>query len=305
MKYLFLIVLSMFAALNIASAHEEGNFVHSKFASDRNESDKVAILMVHFGTTHDDTRALTIEAINNKVKETFNEWDFFEAYTSRIVIKRLAERGVYKKTPAQMLDVLKEKGYKYVMIQPTNIIDGVEMEALQKEIDSVKKDFSDIRLGNPLLYTPEDYEKVILALKSYLPDSESVVLVGHGTYTPVTASYAMLDYMLKSKGLDSFHVGTIEGYPSLDNVISMLKKQNAKKVLLVPFMFVAGDHAKNDISVDWKEKLNEEGFDVSYFSEGLGQNPGIIELFVEHIRFAANHRMVDILDKKAKYAKGE
>lgn len=298
-------VLSVFAALNIASAHEEGNFVHSKFASDRNESDKVAILMVHFGTTHDDTRALTIEAINNKVKETFNEWDFFEAYTSRIVIKRLAERGIYKKTPAQMLDVLKEEGYKYVMIQPTNIIDGVEMEALQKEIDSVKKDFSDIRLGNPLLYTPEDYEMVILALKFYLPESESVVLVGHGTYTPVTASYAMLDYMLKSKGLDSFHVGTIEGYPSLDNVISMLKKQNTKKVLLVPFMFVAGDHAKNDISVDWKEKLNEEGFDVSYFSEGLGQNPGIIELFVEHIRFAANHRMVDILDKKAKYAKGE
>ena len=32
---------------------------------------KTAILMVHFGTTFDDTRALTIDAINDKLNKLF------------------------------------------------------------------------------------------------------------------------------------------------------------------------------------------------------------------------------------------
>ena len=60
---------------------------------------KQALLMVHFGTTYDQTRTLTIDAINNKVKQTFKDADVFEAYTSRIVIKRLKERGIIKQTP--------------------------------------------------------------------------------------------------------------------------------------------------------------------------------------------------------------
>ena len=68
------------------------------------DNGKTAILMVHFGTTHDDTRALTIDAINQKVKDSFPECDVFEAYTSRIIIKRLKERGIEKQTPSQVLE---------------------------------------------------------------------------------------------------------------------------------------------------------------------------------------------------------
>ena len=66
--------------------------------------------MVHFGTTHDDTRALTIDAINQKVKDSFPECDVFEAYTSRIIIKRLKERGIEKQTPSQVLERLIAEG---------------------------------------------------------------------------------------------------------------------------------------------------------------------------------------------------
>ena len=94
------------------------------------------------------------------------------------------------------------------------------------------------------------------------PEKGSVVLVGHGTYTPSTATYAMIDYMLKAKGLKNFHVGTIEGYPTFDTMLQQLKDNKTKQVTLVPFMFVAGDHANNDIAVDWKEALEKEGLDV-------------------------------------------
>ena len=56
------------------------------------------------------------------------------------------------------------------------------------------------------------------------------------------------DYMLKAKGYENFHGGTIEGYPTFDTMLAKLKASGVKKVMLMPFMFVAGDHANNDIA---------------------------------------------------------
>ena len=38
--------------------------------------------------------------------------------------------------------------------------------------------------------------------------------------------------------------------------------------------------------------------------EGLGQNPAIQDIFVEHARFCATHKYLDIVKKKKDYAKG-
>ena len=147
---------------------------------------------------------------------------------------------------------------------------------------------------------PEDYEAVIAAIAKKGANEGATVLVGHGTYTPSTAQYAMTDYMLKDKGYTNFHVGTIEGYPSFDNMLAKLKASGVKKVMLMPFMFVAGDHANN--AGDWKKELEDNGYEVSVLMEGLGQNPEIQNIFIEHARFVAKHKMIDIMDKKKTYA---
>lgn len=74
------------------------------------------------------------------------------------------------------------------------------MEALRKDVASVAFSFKEIRIGTPLLYYVSDFEKVVDILKKECPSKGEIVLVGHGTYTPSTASYAMLDYMFKDKG---------------------------------------------------------------------------------------------------------
>ena len=51
-------------------------------------------------------------------------------------------------------------------------------------------------------------------------------------------------------------------------------------------MFVAGDHAANDISVEWKGELEKEGLKVSVNMEGLGQIAEIQDMFVSHLRKA-------------------
>ncbi len=283
-------------------AHEDGNFVSSDLFASLQPGDKAALLMVHFGTTHDDTRALTIDAINQKAQEAFNNIEVREAWTSRIVIRRLKSRGINRLNPLEALKQLKADGYTHILIQSTNIIEGIEMESLRKDAESMRDDFKEIRIGNPLLYTPTDYETVIAAITNGKPKNEAIVLVGHGTYTPATAQYAMLDYMLKEKGFKNFFVGTIEGYPTFDSMLAQLNSQKTKTICLVPFMFVAGDHAKNDIADEWKTELEKKGYTVHTLLEGLGQNPAIQKIFIEHACFIAKHKKIDISDKKKAYA---
>lgn len=86
----------------------------------------------------------------------------------------------------------------------------------------------------------------------------AVVLIGHGTSTPANAMYSQIDYILTADGAPEFHVATVEGYPTYETTLSKLKASKVKNVTLVPFMFVAGDHARNDIDVEWRENSKEK-----------------------------------------------
>lgn len=284
-------------------ANSEGNFVQDDILQNLHSGDKIALLMVHFGTTHEDTRALTIDAINQKAREQFPQMEIREAYTSRIIMRILNKRGVRKFNPVEALAQLKAEGYTHVIVQSTNIIDGIEMESLRKDIALMKPLFKEIRLGMPLLYSPEDYKQVIDCLAEKGQEKTFTILVGHGTYTPATAQYAMLDYMLQAEGHTDFAVGTVEGYPTFDNAVSKAQaKKRIKQVQLIPFMFVAGDHAKNDIAGDMKEALEKKGYNVSVRMEGLGENPAIQQIYIDHINFIIKHKQIDIVDKKKGYA---
>lgn len=302
MKIIVTLFIALFVTLG-TFAHGGSNYEHSNFFDSMEKGDKAAILMVHFGTTHADTRELTIDALNSKVKQQFPNIELREAYTSRIVVKRLADRGIEKKDPLKALEELRAEGYTHILIQPSTIIDGVEMESLNRNVSEIEALFKEIRIGNPLLYDPHDYESVIDVVTKNTDKQTAYVLVGHGTYDATTAQYAMLDYMLKMKDHKNFFVGTIEGYPAYDDMLTQLKQSGLKKVVLVPFMFVAGEHAKNDIAEDWKESLEKEGYGIDVRMEGLGQNTEIQDIFASHLKFITTHRKLDIMDKKAKYQK--
>ena len=159
MKNLF-VFLFLCNFLLLCHAHGGGNYEHSDMLASMKPGDKAVLLMVHFGTTHDDTRALTIDAINAKAQAAFPELKFQEAYTSRIIIRRLKERGITKLTPLDAMLKLRSEGYTHLIVQSTNIIDGVEMESLRRDVESALPFFKEIRVGTPLLYSIEDAEKV-------------------------------------------------------------------------------------------------------------------------------------------------
>ena len=173
-------------------------------------------------------------------------------------------------------------------IQPSYVIDGIEMDRLRQDVEQVRPFFDSIWVSTPLLYTVEDAEKVCEVLVNrHAADAkkrEHVLFIGHGTEGPATALYSQLDYMLRASGHANYHVATIEGYPTQETALAQIKAMKGKKVTLVPLLFVAGDHANNDISVEWKEALEKEGFTVDVRLEGLGEVAEIQDLYIKKVK---------------------
>lgn len=267
---------------------------------------KGAIVAVHFGTTHEDTKEKTINIINEKIKKEFSKLDFFEAYTSRIINRILLKRGIKNLNTTEILEKLLNEGYKHVILQPTYIISGTEMEALRREVELFSNKFEDIRLGVPLLSSVDDYFNLLEVLKEEVGDlkeNEGLIMVGHGTDHPALSSYPMLDYVARDLELP-IYIGTVEGYPGFDKVLKVLKKDKKSQVKLMPLMFVAGDHAKNDIAEDWKEALEKNGIEVVLDLKGLGEIEKIQNIFIEKAKVLENVKIEDILLKKKEYSKG-
>ncbi len=284
------------------SAHRP-NYIKSDIRDNLKNGDKLAILIVHFGTSHVDAREKSLDTFTKEVQAHYPDINVFEAYSSRIVLRILKKRGIYKFNPEEMLMKLYLEGYTHVVIQTTAIIHGTEMASLRHDMFRMKKFFKEIRLGKPLLYSVEDAQKTVDILAKNRSDNKVYLFGGHGTYHPITASYAMVDYMFKDKGYDNIFVSTVEGYPTFEGTLEKLKATNKKDICIVPFMFVAGEHAKNDLKEDWKKELEKEGFNITLEMKGLGENPEIRQILLDHLDFAFNHKNVNISDKKKAYSK--
>ena len=86
-------------------------------------NEKTGILLVHYGTSNDKSRAQTIDKLNTRVTDTFPDCAVVEAYSAPSVIKMLAKRGIKKLNVSQALDSLKALGCNKLVVQSTMLLD--------------------------------------------------------------------------------------------------------------------------------------------------------------------------------------
>ena len=253
---------------------------------------KKAILAVSFGTSYPDTLRKTIAATEQALAEAFPDWEVRRAFTSGMIIRKLKERdGVEIENVHQAMHRLEEEGYTHVAVQSTHVMHGEEYEKMLSQLEPYRMRMK-ISVGMPLLHSEEDYLSVAKALLNWLPTldaDEALVLMGHGTTHFANSAYAQMEHMLQAH-CDRVYLATVEGYPTLDSVERQLaKRPEIRRLMLAPFMLVAGDHARNDMSGDedsWAEQLKQAGYTVRCILQGLGECSAIRELFVEHCRQA-------------------
>lgn len=251
-----------------------------------------ALLVVSFGTSYNDNRDLSIGSVEKALEAAYPEYELRRAFTSQIIIDKLKERdGLEIDNVTEAMERLVADGVKNVVVQPTHVMSGFEYDDVVAEVTPYTGKFDSLKIGKPLLIEDADYDALAAVIteetKEYGTDGAAVVFMGHGTEHEANAAYAKLQQHLTGAGHGNYFIGTVEATPSLEDVMALVKESGAKKVVLLPLMIVAGDHANNDMAGDgddsWKSAFEKEGYQVECVLKGLGQYEGIRKMFVEHV----------------------
>jgi sirohydrochlorin cobaltochelatase len=275
--------------------------------------EKPGIILAAFGSVYPQATA-TYEEIRQAYEREFPGQQIVLAYTSELMIRRLGElEGIRVPSLISALAKQHDNGLRKAVVQSLQIVPGEEFHRaamLVAGLDrSGKLGFERLEMGKPLLADLEDCKKVL----GLLPDlweaanfhggqnsrivaerdmnDEAVLLVGHGTGQLADGLYSLMSELLREDlRMKNVFLGTLEGSPGILDVMRELEGCSAKRILLVPFLLVAGGHAGNDIAGDgpdsWRSLLKREGFEVEVHFSGLGESPKIVSIFLEHTRGA-------------------
>jgi sirohydrochlorin cobaltochelatase len=298
---------------------------YPSFAKMHKAKPKTAIVLADFGTTYP-TALIDIENVKKQVQKAYPKERVVFAFTSNIIRhiwhKRQHDKKflndpkfkdfLYVKGPLATIADLQDAGYKTIIVQPTHIYDGEEFSDLLSYVNGLNAiktmkpkymPFKKLVIGRPALgrnVWRYDYHKDMdIAAKALASDVEfakqhnaALVYMGHGNEHYSTGVYAEFQKVLRDAyKTDNIFVGTVEGYPSLEDTINVVKKAGIKKVVLKPLMVVAGDHANNDMcgkdDDSWKREFEKAKINVICYIHGLGENNKWVNIYIKHIKQSA------------------
>lgn len=249
------------------------------------------IIVISSGTSDEKAVKMSIDVVEDRIQSYFCDWEIRRAFTSEAIINKLIDKSNIKIDTGEeaILKMIKE-GFTHIIVQPLHIIPGVEYEKTVELVKKYKSKLKDIKLGRPVLYYDRDIEEAVEALNNQIPsirEDEAVVLVAHGTKHSSNIYYKKLQEEIFRQEIKAYLV-TLGEYSSIYDIIEKLKGDSIKKVVLMPYMLVCGEHGKKDICGDKENScrslLEKEGFTVSLYLHGIGENDRYQEIYLKHIK---------------------
>lgn len=257
------------------------------------------IVVVSFGTSYPDALKRAIEPTEKLFSETFPKFKIYRTFTSKRIRAKIAGRGeIAPLSPEEVFNQLKLDGITQVLVQPLQFVPGEEYRKVKELVNrlSQEKVFDSITMGRTLLHfngqenKPDDFEEVIGYLNQLMPtlgEAEGMIWMGHGSPEAANVAYELLGYRLRENNKQVF-LANVEGGPSIEDILPKLQQSKLTKFHLAPLMWVAGDHALNDMAGEeedsWKSILKKAGFEVECYLKGLGEWPMMREIFVRRVQ---------------------
>ncbi|GBE13442.1 MAG TPA: sirohydrochlorin cobaltochelatase [Desulfobacteraceae bacterium] len=249
------------------------------------------------------------------------------AFTSNIIRRiwrqRAQDRQYAQNHPEVPAAVLKVQGplaaianlldaeYDSVVVQPVQIAPAGEFFALAATVESLNsirtikpgvKPVPTLAIGRPALGTfGAGYPYVAdvraaaesLAADARLAEEAGAALLymGHGSnYFPSGGIYLQFAAAMRElyPGVLTV-IANLEGFPSVDDALVLLRESGTEKVILKPFLVAAGGHVRKDMvgPGSWKARLEREGFTVEPILSGLAEQDSFVRIFIDHAADAA------------------
>lgn len=293
-------ILSLFLAAALCAgfqAQAQAYGGHSKAAPPK----KDALLLVTFGTSVKNAQK-AFAHVEKKMKAAFPNTDVRWAYTSQIIRAKLAkEQKKQIDSPEVALAKLMDEGYQEVTLQSLHMLPGAEFHALNtnaRHFEAMRGGIKKIHIGYPLLANNESMDAVLdAAFSAIIPKDrkpeDAVLFMGHGSHHPADAIYSAMMYKAQKKDPNCY-VGTVEGNPTFDEILDMLKEKGTKKAYLIPMMTVAGDHSINDMAGDepdsWQSRLKKAGVEAVPVLRGMAEFDEVVDIWIGRLKKAKEGR---------------
>lgn len=250
--------------------------------------DKRAVLLVSFGTRYREARENSLECIYREIVRE-SGLAVYQAYTSGVVIRKLAEQGVGMDTTEEAVGRLLREGADCLYVLPTHMIPGIEYDKMKTAVERYRTSFKRLEIAGAVLDRKEDCSRVIAVLReifSFDPDKE-YILMGHGTEAEANIRYEQMNTALLDEGLVNVRIASVEAKPELEDMIKEMRApKQVKSVVLHPFMVVAGDHAIHDMAGEensFVSRLEQLGYRTEAVIKGLGEYPQFRALYLERL----------------------
>lgn len=273
--------------------------------------------------------------IRDRMKARFSQTPVRICFTSKIIRRvwqeRAAEKGYRAANPEVPEDILNVQGPEDVIssyhregidslvLQQVHIAPagedskyyGLVEERVNSGTDNSTSAFNRVSVGRPALGTlgktypyREDIATVARSLEKDIAlarqEQAALFYMGHGNKDHMTGKvYDELVREMRRQYPDILTVmSMVEGSIPFSEIIDDLRKHNVDKVVLKPFMMVAGDHVRKEMIGDGpgtlKTLLEDEGFVVFPVITGLGECVDFADIFVQHAADAARDAGIEL-----------
>ena len=128
---------------------------------------KKALLVVSFGSTHEDTIKDTISAAERDLALAFPDRQLYTAWTSRFIRKTMEARDRHIDSPAEAIERMELAGVTDVLVQPTLITANYEYLDLLEVLKAARGRFERIACGTPVITDEKDAADLAAALKEH------------------------------------------------------------------------------------------------------------------------------------------
>lgn len=261
---------------------------------------KQAIILASFGVSDPKIRADTLDLIESEIRQNFSEIEVIQTFTSNSIRQSLGMTSI-----DDLLRQFAEKKVERTIILPILLTPGEEYynKILSAGDSFVSKSNAMRILTLPPVFSDEDEptENDLSALDTILQIfpfklNEELILLGHGSPHEHNPTFETLQEISdqrakKSRKKTRINFGVFEpsDYPNFDDVLERLKSHNAKRILLGSLLISGGSHVEDVLN--WKSKLESEGFIVRTETRGLATFPEFRKIFLNRIQAAQPKEM--------------
>ena len=136
-----------------------------------------------------------------------------------------------------------------------------------------------------------------LGMKGMLSEIQQLELKATepGFWDDVEKSQKVLQRTGSLKGKVEAYENLVSKYEDTHALIELANEEEDESLL---------EEAESEVEAV-KENLEKQGYKVNLYLKGLGENPTVQQLFIQHARFAAGHKAVDMATRKKGYMQGK